>query len=380
MKTLSTLLLVLTMSFTIGLANLLAQPQNDLIANAYDLGFGPIPYDEAAVDFPNATNTNDNTPGGTGCALSQAGVWYKFTATKEGTVTAGIFNPNGAVIIFFEGPETGVTSGMQLTHVNQGNNPCASNPLASIQTTIGTTYYLYMRNTVVSDIGINTSTIFKVPDNDLIENATDINGLEDYFEEDIHFLMTTGTNDGGQQGGCDTLNTPGIWYKFTAGTDGQVVAGISSAVNEGGIIFFSAEDENATSGSELTWVNSPDNPCGAGNLRSINAIAGTTYYVFTGMFDPYGDFSINLSQILNNSEHTIIDFNYYPNPVVNQFNFNSKSTIDNIKIYTLLGQLVLNQDINNNSGSIDMSQLSKGMYLAEVTSGEHKTTAKILKK
>ncbi|GGD85578.1 hypothetical protein GCM10011312_07050 [Planktosalinus lacus] len=361
-----------------GSAKLIAQPANDLIENAIDLGYGPIPYDEEAVDFSNATNANDHTPGGTGCALSQPGVWYKFTATKVGVVGAGIILPDSPVIVFFEGPAEGVTSGMELFYVDQPNNTCAVGSLSSIETTPGTTYYVYMKNNVASDILINTTNAFQVPENDLIENAINLNGMEDYFEEDIHFLMATNTNDGGANG-CD-IGEAGIWYKFTAQIDGQVVAGISSAATEGGIIFYTAEDENATSGSDLTWFNAPNNPCAGGNITSIEAIAGNTYYVFTGMDDPYGDFSINLSQILNNSDFTIVDFNYYPNPVVEQLNFSSKTTIDHIKVYNLLGQVVLNEIINNTSGSLDMRHLTNGMYLAEVTSGDIKTTAKILKK
>src|SRR5690606_24667251 len=152
--------------------------------------------------------------------------------------------------------------------------------------------------------------------------AIDWNGMEDFFENDIHFLLAPNTRDGGDSG-CDR-GEAGIWYKFTPGTDDQVVEVLRSGPDEGGIIRNPEPDENATSATELTWVNSPDNPCAAGNLRSINATARTTYYVFTGMNDPYGDFAINLSQILNNSEHTLVDFNYYPNPVVDQLNFNSK--------------------------------------------------------
>jgi len=380
MKTLSTLLLVLTMNFTLGLVGLMAQPANDLIADAINLGFGPIPYNEVGVDFPSATNTNDNTPGGTGCALSQAGVWYKFTATKVGTVTAGIFNPNGAVVIFFEGPETGVTSGMQLTHVNQGNNPCSPNPLASIETTIGTTYYLYMRNTVVSDVGINTSTIFKVPDNDLIENAINMNDVVmPYVEENIHFLMATSTNDGGQMN-CTSGNFAGIWYKVTPEQDGQINALLSSAEAASILIIYESNNPNATTGIQLTWVDQPLNPCGVGNFASVDAVVGNTYYFFALSGDPYADIAIDTSLVLSTPDNDILNINFYPNPVVDELNFNSTSTIDNIKIYTLLGQQVMNENFSNTIGSIDMSHLSKGMYLVEVTSGVNKTTLKILKK
>jgi hypothetical protein len=381
MKTLSTLLLVLTMSFTIGLANLMAQPVNDLIANAIDLGYGPIPFEsEVAVDFPNATNTNDNTPGGTGCALSQAGVWYKFTATKVGTVTAGIFNPDGAVIVFFEGPSEGVTSGMQLTYVNQADNPCAAGPLASIQTSIGTTYYVYMRNLAVSHVGINTSAVFQTPENDLITNAINLNNeVMPYVEDNIHFLMATNTDDGGQLG-CPTGNIPGIWYKVTPQQNGQINAQLSSANANSLLVIYESFNPDATTGIQLTWVDQPLNPCDFTNFAIVDAEVGKTYYFFVASGIAYSDLIIDTSLVLSTATNEFFDFNYYPNPVLDQLNFNSKSSIDNIKIYNLMGQQVLDQNVNSNSGYLDMRHLSKGMYLAEITSGGTKTTAKIVKK
>ncbi|HZH69720.1 MAG TPA: hypothetical protein VFD80_04650, partial [Flavobacteriaceae bacterium] len=193
MKKLSALLLVITISITLGNAKLMAQPGNDLIENATDLGYGPIPYEESEVDFSNATNTNDHTPA-LGCALSQAGVWYKFTATIAGSVGAGILLPDSPVIVFFEGPSEGVTSGMQLEYVDQPSNTCDVGSTSSITTTSGTTYYVYFKNNVDSDILINTTNVFQVPENDLIENAISMNEeTMPYVEENIHFLMATNT-------------------------------------------------------------------------------------------------------------------------------------------------------------------------------------------
>jgi hypothetical protein len=357
-----------------------AQPANDLIENAIDLGYGPIPFTHAAVDFPNATNTNDHTPGGTGCALSSAGVWYKFTATKVGTVNAGILNPNGAVVIFFQGPASGVTSGMQLTHVNQGNNPCASGPLASIQTTIGTTYYIYMRNTVVSDVGIDTSNTFKVPDNDLIENAINMNDVTmPYVEENIHFLMATNTNDGGQMG-CPSGNIPGIWYKVTPQQNGQISAQLSSPNGNSALVIYESFNPDATTGIQLTWVDQDLNPCDFTNFAIVDAEVGKTYYFFVASGIAYSNLIIDTSLVLSTVTNEFFDFNYYPNPVVDQLNFSAKSTVDSIKLYNLLGQMLVNQTVSNTSGSVDMRSLPKGMYLAEITASGVKSTVKILKK
>lgn len=379
MKTLKITLLLSIFSFISGNIEMFAQPANDLIANAINLNFGPVPYHELGVDFPNATNTNDHTPA-LGCALSQPGVWYKFTAAKDGEIGAGIILPSSAVVIFFEGPAEGVTSGMQLEYVDQPSNDCAVGSTSSIEATAGTTYYIYMKNNVVSDVIINTTNVFQVPENDLIENATNLNGLEDFYENDIHFLMATNTNDGGQQGGCNTGSTIGIWYKFTTETDGTVIAALSNSAGESAIIFYTAENENAQTGADLTWVDQPTNLCNPNNWVSIEATANTTYYVFIATILPYGDFAINLASVMGTSENTMVDFNYNPNPVVDRLNFSSKNNIDSIQLYTISGQHVLTQKIGAAHGSVNLSHLPTGMYLAEIISGGEKTTAKILKK
>src|SRR5690606_32808452 len=114
MKTLTTKILV-GIALCMGTTNVFSQPPNDLIANAIDLAMEAVPY-QANVMFSNATNTNDHTPAA-GCGVSQPGVWYKFTATKNGNIGAGITVPSDAEVIFYEGPATGVTSGTQLTFV-----------------------------------------------------------------------------------------------------------------------------------------------------------------------------------------------------------------------------------------------------------------------
>src|SRR5690606_35313785 len=139
--------------FGVAFTNLYGQPPNDHISNARDLFYGPIPLPLHNVDFPNATNTDDDTAA-SGCGISQAGIWYKFTAKKAGNVTAGIMNPNGSAVIFFEGPAN-VADASQLTYVNQpNNNSCTAGSSANILTTAGTTYYLYMHNLVKSEINI----------------------------------------------------------------------------------------------------------------------------------------------------------------------------------------------------------------------------------
>lgn len=354
-------------------------PGNDLIANAFNLNWGPdSPYNETEVNFPEATNTNDHTPPNE-CELSAPGIWYKFTPTKNGNVAAGILNPNGAVVIFYEGPAN-ANNGMQLTYVDQNNNPCDSNPLANINVTEGLTYYIYMRNLIVSDVAINTTGAFKAPANDLIVNATDIALVsQPLFDETIHFLMATATDDGGQSG-CPTVGFDGVWYKITPEITGTIDAFMEGSLpDESAMVFYSAPNANASSGSELTWVDQPTNLCGLFTTASIEAEAGETYYLYAFSVRAAANVTINASAVLGVSQNVLEGFKFYPNPVSNELNLSAKTTIDQVSIYNLLGQQVFSEKMNTPNKTINISNLSKGLYVMTVTSEGNTASFKILK-
>lgn len=380
-STLQILLLTICLSIVCGTTKAYAQPSNDLIEDAIDLNQEPSPYSESNVLFNHATTTNDATPGGTGCALTQAGVWYTFTPTKSGNVAAGILNPDGAVVIFFTGPPN-ATDGNQLTHVDQNSNACDFSPLANIDVAEGTTYYLYMRNLAISDVNINATNAFAVPSNDLIENATDVNGTEYYAELDIHMLLVTNTNDGGQNGNCNTGSNPAIWYKFTAQGSGLVVAETSASPDETAIIFYSSANENATNGTDLTYVDEPLNTCGPNNKAFINAVEGTTYYLYVSNLEDkyYLNVTIDFENILGVEQDLLEGFSFYPNPVTETLNINAKTNIDEVRIFDVLGQQVFLQNLETTQGQLQLSSLKSGIYILQVSSEGKTGSYKLVKK
>ena len=361
-----------------GTVKTLAQPANDHIIDAIDLSEGPVMYLEENVSFTQATTTGDS--GQQGCGTGTAGIWYKFTATASGDIGASIEPFVQPIVVFYSAPDENATSGQDLTWVEQQTNPCENSNFSSIIATAGTTYYIFMKNDVDANVGINLNNVFATPDNDLIENATNLNGLEDYFDEDVHTLMATNTGDGGQNG-CDTnFIMDAVWYKFTAQIDGQVVVGIGNAPGQSAAVFYSADNENATSGSDLTYVVQSGNECGEGNLKSIDATAGTTYYILAATGLSHMDVSINLSGVLGVADNTIAGFSFYPNPVTNQLNLNAKNSIDNVQLFNLLGQKVIDEKVGATSNSLDLSHLKTGLYVMTVTSEGRTASFKVVKK
>ena len=70
----------------------------------------------------------------------------------------------------------------------------------------------------------------------------------------------------------------------------------------------------------------------------------------------------------------------YPNPASNVINVRSEFTIDNLGIFDLMGRTVKQQISNKKEFSLDVSDLSKGIYLVKLTSGEKEAVTKFIKK
>ena len=67
--------------------------------------------------------------------------------------------------------------------------------------------------------------------------------------------------------------------------------------------------------------------------------------------------------ILSVNDNFLLDFSVYPNPTKGILNIQSTTSISQIEIYTLLGQLVLS---NSNKNTIDISSVSQGLYFIKV--------------
>jgi hypothetical protein len=67
---------------------------------------------------------------------------------------------------------------------------------------------------------------------------------------------------------------------------------------------------------------------------------------------------------------------YFPNPVNDYLNISSNVKIEKVEIYNLIGNLVLNTTADTDR--IDVSNLSKGVYLLTVYSGTQKSVKKLI--
>ncbi|WP_286951663.1 fibronectin type III domain-containing protein [Mesonia sp.] len=85
------------------------------------------------------------------------------------------------------------------------------------------------------------------------------------------------------------------------------------------------------------------------------------------------------TDFLGVNTENFVGFNYYPNPVKNSINLESRLNIDKVSIYNLLGQEVLSRDLNEMSPSLDMSNLASGAYILRVQIGSQSKIIRVIK-
>ncbi len=69
----------------------------------------------------------------------------------------------------------------------------------------------------------------------------------------------------------------------------------------------------------------------------------------------------------------------YPNPVLNTLNISSNVKIKTVRIFTITGSMIRNTSDNTDNLTLDLSNLTKGLYIVEVVTDKGSTVNKIIK-
>lgn len=181
----------------------------------------------------------------------------------------------------------------------------------------------------------------------------------------------------------------------------NVQDGISNTIN--GAVNTTWNIEEATPGNSnvaitLTWNQAQENTLFMRNLCKVghfyngywnavnsSTITGTNPYSITAngitSFSPFG--------ILNQSSLGVSDFSkknnslvVFPNPTNSNLNLQLSQNVENgnLKITSLLGQTILEkQNLSGTDFSVDVSNLTMGVYIIDVTDAKTKFTNKFMK-
>ena len=91
------------------------------------------------------------------------------------------------------------------------------------------------------------------------------------------------------------------------------------------------------------------------------------------------DYKLDVNPPLSTTSFSETNFKSFPNPVKDNLNLINTSIIENVVIYNLLGQEVLQAKLNAKSGKINVSTLASGTYIVKATSNSTVKTIKFIK-
>ena len=127
-------------------------------------------------------------------------------------------------------------------------------------------------------------------------------------------------------------------------------------------------------------------PAGYGAANSLlgnpnmSAANGNLYLdTIQGYLNPRMYLTLGLGTALSINELIAQTTEIYPNPANNVLNIVSYTVgIENINIYNLNGQLVLNKEVNNNQKTLNISSLESGIYIVDILSENTSVKRKLI--
>ncbi|WP_310993868.1 T9SS type A sorting domain-containing protein [Aequorivita marina] len=113
--------------------------------------------------------------------------------------------------------------------------------------------------------------------------------------------------------------------------------------------------------------------------QEFEVLAGLDFFSASITNEMYVDDVLLYVGILGTDDLAENTFSVYPNPVKDVLNIQSKTSIDNVTVYDVLGKVVLQANPGKISPAINTSSLASGSYLVKITSGDTSKTIKVLK-
>ena len=90
-------------------------------------------------------------------------------------------------------------------------------------------------------------------------------------------------------------------------------------------------------------------------------------------------FSVNQGTVLSTNNFVANDFRVYPNPSQNEWNISANNNITSIQLFDVLGKQVQISQPNALNATVNASDLSKGLYFANITTENGSKVVKLIK-
>lgn len=93
----------------------------------------------------------------------------------------------------------------------------------------------------------------------------------------------------------------------------------------------------------------------------------------------FTSFILKIQPTMGVNDEVLSNLSLSPNPVVENLSIKNSEEINNIVIYTVTGQEILNVNPNQLATTLNLENLNAGVYFAKITSGGNTATKKIIK-
>ena len=360
----------------------------DLLMNVQMTVTSPLTYDNIAgartiecgtSEFGDTLTATSDVGVAPNCDTTTGapGVWYKFTDASGFPTEVVLFtcsddtNYDSKLSVYTGDPS-------DLICVVGNDDYCGLQSGVAFLSDGNTTFYILVHGWASStgSFELTLECTLIPPPNDDIANAIDLMTVGCPFTDE-NVAMPAATNEAGTPAGCDINGANGVWYEFTPEINGFITGSISSPAGVSSVTFYTAPDQSSNE-TDLVHVDYYQNQCLPGTSATIPVIGGETYYCFVVNTGGGTDIVFDNCQ-LGTASNEIEGFVYSPNPTSERVNLASVQNIQTVVLYNILGQKLINLNVDATTTQLDVAHLAAGAYLMEVTVDGQKGVYKLIK-
>lgn len=360
----------------------------DLLMNVQMTVTSPLTYDNIAgartiecgtSEFGDTLTATSDVGVAPNCDTTTGapGVWYKFTDASGFPAEVVLFtcsddtNYDSKLSVYTGDPS-------DLICVVGNDDYCGLQSGVAFLSDGNSTFYILVHGWASStgSFELTLECTLIPPPNDDIANAIDLMTVGCPFTDE-NVAMPAATNEAGTPAGCDINGANGVWYEFTPEINGFITGSISSPAGVSSVTFYTAPDQSSNE-TDLVHVDYYQNQCLPGTSATIPVIGGETYYCFVVNTGGGTDIVFDNCQ-LGTASNEIEGFVYSPNPTSERVNLASVQNIQTVVLYNILGQKLINLNVDATTTQLDVAHLAAGAYLMEVTVDGQKGVYKLIK-
>lgn len=312
-------------------------------------------------------------------------------------------NPLESTLHTFEAdtPETATNIGSDLNHSDFESagdiDPQNLNTAYIITYENGRFYELDLTTTTYTFLGIisppNTQfwngLEFDVVTNTLYAISSNFVGTSTLYTIDINNLTATFIGETGTPGMIAiAIDNDNKMYGHDVASDSfytiDMTTGVATMV---GSLNFDANfgqdlEWNASTGT--MYMASGENVTGKNQFREVNTSTGETTIIGLiagGMFGRQMPWASIRNTTLSVDDFSATSLSVFPNPAENVISIHTTAPITSLKIINMLGQIVLENNTVDNQQTIDISNLTKGIYFIQaIQDSSEQRTIRFIKK